>query len=113
MRYDNEMAVARFRKRLESVLEREVDGEVILLDTAADLIHRLNTTASYIWRRCDVANCAEDIASELSGAYDVEGEQALSDVTTTLDALKSLNLISEARESHEAGQGGSRSGEES
>jgi len=105
--------VARFRKRLESVLEREVDGEVILLDTLNDVIHQLNTTASYIWRLCDVANSEGDIASELSGAYDVDREQALRDVTTTLVTLQSLKLIDEARESHEAGQGGSRSGEES
>lgn len=91
-----------FRRRLDSVLEREVDGEVILLDAAADLIHQLNATASYIWRRCDGSNSAREIASELTGAYDVDEEQALRDVNTILDTLRSLNLI-EARESHEAG----------
>jgi hypothetical protein len=33
-------------------MEREVDGEIILLDTESNLVHQLNKTASLIWRKC-------------------------------------------------------------
>ena len=43
------------RRRLKKVVVREVEGEILLLDTGANLIHQLNETASFVWRRCDAA----------------------------------------------------------
>jgi hypothetical protein len=80
------------RKRLEDVVVREVECELLVLDEARSRIHKLNTTASLIWTRCDTSTPSE-IAAELAAAYDVGPEQALMDVMNTLMKLKALSLV--------------------
>jgi hypothetical protein len=84
------------RKRLDSVMVREVDPEVLLLDTEADQIHQLNQTASFIWRRCEEVGSAEELAALVAAQFDVGQDLILKDVIETLDKLRALNLIVEA-----------------
>jgi hypothetical protein len=72
---------------------REVDREILLLDTESDQIHQLNQTASFIWRRCDEAASAEEIAALLATEFEVEEDTALKDVVEVLGKLRALNLI--------------------
>ena len=74
---------------------RDVDHDVLLLDTESDLIHQLNQTASFIWRKCDEAPSVTEIAELLATEFDVEVHIALRDVVETLSRLKALNLIVE------------------
>jgi len=74
---------------------REVDGELLLLDTNSNRIHQLNRTASFIWQRCDDVTSAAELAAELALEFDVEAGQALNDVTETLNTLRSLELVSQ------------------
>jgi hypothetical protein len=87
--------MAGVRRRLDSVLVREVDGELLLLDTSSNRIHQLNRTASFIWRRCDDFGSEAELAAELALEFEVEERQALSDVTETLRTLRSLELVSQ------------------
>ncbi len=83
----------RLRKRLSGVMVCEVDGEVLLLDTASDLIHQLNRTASFIWRKCDEADSAEQIALQLATEFDVAEDTAKQDVARTLSQFRAVNVL--------------------
>jgi coenzyme PQQ synthesis protein D (PqqD) len=87
------MSISSLRKRVDVLTAREFGDEFVLLDTSSNRIHQFNRTASLIWRLCDCAS-PESIAAELVREYDVHEEQALSDVVRTLDAFRSLNLVS-------------------
>ena len=80
------------RKRVDALTVREFGDEFVLLDTGTNRIHQFNRTASHIWRRCDRAS-VESIAAELAQEYDVDEEEALSDVVRTLDTFRSLKLV--------------------
>ena len=80
-------------RRDDAVMVREIDGEVLILDGRSDRIHKLNPTASFIWRRCEQGATAEGIASALAGEFAVDPETALADVVRTLDELRSLDLL--------------------
>ena len=74
-------------------ISREVDGEVLVLDGSAQLIHQLNPTASFIWQRAQEGTAALEIATALAEQYDVELETAHRDVAATLARLRELNLL--------------------
>ena len=74
-------------------ISREVNGETLLLDGRAKLIHQLNPTASFIWQQARSGSEAGEIAAALATQYDVEPETAHRDVTATLAQLTELNLV--------------------
>ena len=84
------------RKRLQNVMVRDIDREVLLLDTESNQIHQLNLTASFIWRKCDEARSTEEMAKLLVQEFDVEEDIALRDVIETVARLRALNLVVEA-----------------
>ena len=88
--------MATLRRRLGAVMVREVDNEVLLLDTESDRIHQLNGIASFIWRWCDEARSPEEIAALVASEFDVDKDVALRDVIETLARLRALNLLTEA-----------------
>lgn len=77
----------------ESLTVREVDGEILVLDTGSNRIHQLNPTASFIWRMCEQGAAPEAIASALAAEFAVDERTALEDVVKTLADLRSLNLL--------------------
>jgi hypothetical protein len=83
----------RYRRR-SGLIARELEDEVVVLDPASDLIHRLNPTASIIWRNCESAS-PEEIAATLAKAFEVEEDEALRDVRETLDRFRALGLLTE------------------
>ena len=72
---------------------REVDQEVLLLDTESNLIHKLNQTASFIWRKLDQVPSPDDIARMLAKEFEVEEHVAAQDVNSTLEKLLQLRLV--------------------
>ena len=74
-------------------MEREVDGEILLLDIESDQIHQLNRTASFIWRKCDELGSVDRIATVLATEFDVEEHAAIKDVSDTVDRLRALKLV--------------------
>jgi hypothetical protein len=77
---------------------REVDSELLLLDTEADRIHQLNRTASFIWQRCDGDQSADEIAQMIATEFAVDSKTAMRDVVDTLGKLQALNLVAEVPE---------------
>ena len=85
--------LTRMQKRGQGLTVREVDGEVVVLDTESDQIHQLNRTASFIWRNCAEVTSANELAILLATEFDVEEHIALKDVIETLSTLRALRLI--------------------
>jgi Coenzyme PQQ synthesis protein D (PqqD) len=81
--------------RRPDLLTRVTDGEALILDRAAGKIHRLNTTASYIWNECDGRSAAE-IAVRMLAHFDTTADLVLSDVEATLADFRCLGLVHDA-----------------
>lgn len=72
---------------------RDLDSDLLLLDTIADQIHQLNPTASFIWRHVDEAPSTARLAGLVAEAYDVDEQVAQRDVHEALERFRALNLI--------------------
>ena len=83
------------RRRVEGIVVRQIRGEVLALDVAAERIHYLNQTASFIWEQYEHGASREEIAAELVRRFDVSLEVAAGDVTRTLQSLFDLKLLAE------------------
>lgn len=70
-----------------------LDGETLVLDRAAEQIHQLNRTASFIWAQCDGRRTVSEIVAELARCFDVNHETAREAVQTTLRQLHDLGLV--------------------
>jgi hypothetical protein len=80
-------------KLREGLVVREVDGETVILDRSAGHLHTLNATATFIWQQMDGRKTPEDIAHELSQAFDIETRVAERDVATLIEDLKDRQLV--------------------
>ncbi len=85
----------KLRRKQGPVLVREMESDLLLLDAESDQIHQLNSTARFIWQRCDGKQSAEEIADLLASEFAVELRVALKDVIETLGKLQALNLLVE------------------
>ena len=88
--------MTRIRRRADGILEREVVGDMLLLDAETGLIHQLNETAGFIWRNCADAISVAAIAELLANTFDVEEDTALRDVTEAVRRMRELRLVVEA-----------------
>ena len=77
------------------VSSRIVDGEVVVLDHANEQIHKLNTTAGFVWNHLDGIVSVERVAAELTQHFEVDEQRALMDVRTIVAQLKDLGLVTE------------------
>ena len=66
---------------------------MLLLDTVADRIHRLNSTAGRIWDKLENGDPDEDIVQALCNEFDVSADQARTDVAATLREFREQGLI--------------------
>jgi Coenzyme PQQ synthesis protein D (PqqD) len=77
----------------DRTISREVNGETLVLDGRAKLIHQLNPTATFILQQAQNGSTAGEIAAALAEEYEVDLETAHRDVAATLARLKELDLI--------------------
>jgi coenzyme PQQ synthesis protein D (PqqD) len=80
-------------KRRSDLSIQTVEDETIVLDHAAKQIHQLNTTASFIWQRCDGQHTVRDIADELTRAFDIDRDAAHDAVMGSLRQFNDLGLL--------------------
>lgn len=76
------------------MIVREVDREVLILDTVSNHIHQLNHTASIVWRMRREGSAEQAIAAALVQDFAIDEARALTDVHDVLQRLESLNLLS-------------------
>jgi Coenzyme PQQ synthesis protein D (PqqD) len=84
---------ARSPRRRADVQARGLEGEMVLLDVARQLIHQLNPTASFIWTRCDGDRSLAEIAAQVADMFGVDPETAIRDVTKTVAHFRALQLL--------------------
>ena len=71
----------------------DADGELIVLDKDAGKVHQLNRSAALVWQGLSEGLATDEIAVKLTNAFDVEHENAVSDVQTSITELRELGLL--------------------
>jgi hypothetical protein len=69
-----------------------IDGESVVIDLPRRRVLGLNPTGSFIWARINQAS-EEEIAVELAREFDVEEEQARSDVRAFITRLSDRGFL--------------------
>jgi Coenzyme PQQ synthesis protein D (PqqD) len=89
-------------ERNTTILWRELDGEAVLLSPTAGCSYNLNQVGTLIWKLLDGKHTPNDISQAICEAYEVEEEQALSDVETIIADMRANDLLNEVPVSHSA-----------
>ena len=78
--------------RSNETISQVVGDELLLLEQQVGRLHHLNSTAAWIYARCD-GRTSESIATELSQNYGVDPSIAKRDLDTVARQLAQLGLI--------------------
>lgn len=87
------MPVPDYPQQRDNIHTRVVDGETIILDRQQNLIHQLNSTATYVWKRCDGNTPLLRIATQLTEEFDVSQETATRDLATVIQHFHDVHLL--------------------
>ena len=82
--------------RGQDIIERDFQGESVLLDLNTGLYFSLNSVGSFVWRLLDGSRTARDIAEHLSANYDVDPDTAARDTEELIRDLLDQRLIQTA-----------------
>jgi len=87
-------------KKKDTVVSREIAGEFFLVPVRGRLadmqkIFTLNPVARYIWHKLDKDKSLEDIRNGVMSVFDVEKEEAASDIGEFIGELIEEDLIKE------------------
>lgn len=82
--------------RREGIITKEVDGELLIYDSARDKAHCLNTSAAAIWKLCDGCTSIPHIARSVSKSLRVPVEEIM--VLLALRLLSANHLLAEGYE---------------
>lgn len=80
-------------KTRPDLLVEVVEDDLLVLDRAAGRIHKLNPSASIVWRAIERGSDSASIAAELSETYDIALETATRDTRKILSKFASLSMI--------------------
>ena len=80
----------------------ELDGEVVLYDPAAHVLHRLNPEAAAVWAACDGPSTLNEIIGAIDQAYAGSRHVIARDVAVVIDRLRQLGLLQEAPDEGDA-----------
>ena len=82
------------KPRHSPTVEKEaIDSELIVLDTQAGQVHKLNSTAAMIFELCDGSRSPEQIATFIADACEQPQDLVLEDVEKALATFLELKLI--------------------
>ncbi len=73
---------------------REIDGSVVIISPERSMVHELNPTASFIWKKVDGKRTTDEIAEQVAAEFDVTRESALADVYELAESLVANRLVS-------------------
>ncbi len=95
--------VKRVYAKSEDIVEREIDGEIIIVPVTSgigdleDELFSLNDVGRDIWVRLDGKRDVAKIIEELLEIYEGEKETITADVLAFLEELKKRNIITEVK----------------
>ena len=79
--------------RREDVHVREIDGELVILDSRNERMHSLNAVAAFIFEQVDGRRSEADIWHEVVAYFEVSPDVAEKDTRQCLVQLKELGLV--------------------
>ncbi|HKR61387.1 MAG TPA: PqqD family protein [Pyrinomonadaceae bacterium] len=98
MRQASEMIMPRARKN--GLVVKGLNDEVLVYDLERDKAHSLNSSAAFIWKKCNGRRTVEEVAQALSKEFKVPADAQT--VWLALDQLSKFHLL-EAKVSRPAG----------
>jgi Coenzyme PQQ synthesis protein D (PqqD) len=87
--------VARLRLRPDALEWREIEGEVIALDSSAATYLAGNATATRLWRALSEGTTRASLISTLTEEFGIDAARAGADVDAFLRELRSRDLLSD------------------
>ena len=72
---------------------REIDGKTVIISPSDSVMHELNETGSFLWKRLDGKHSVAELAALLTEEYDVGPQVALADTEALLDQLAAQKLL--------------------
>ena len=72
---------------------REIDGQTVIISPADSVLHQLNETGSFIWKRLDGKHSTGAIAALLAEEYEVAPEVARADTEALVEKLYAQQLL--------------------
>lgn len=72
---------------------REIEDEIVIISPADNVMHELNDTGSFLWKKIDGKRSVADLARLLAEIYDVTAQTALEDTQVLLSELLSRKLV--------------------
>jgi Coenzyme PQQ synthesis protein D (PqqD) len=70
-----------------------LDGEVVLYDPTASVVHRLNPAAAAVWAACDGTASLQGITSAIEDAYSGPPGEIARDVPAVIARFRQLGLL--------------------
>ncbi|HET6668891.1 MAG TPA: PqqD family protein [Pyrinomonadaceae bacterium] len=98
MKQANEKVMPRARKA--GLVVKGLDDEVLVYDLERDKAHSLNSSAAFIWKKCNGRRTVGEVAQALSREFKVPADEQT--VWLALDQLSKFNLL-EAKVTRPAG----------
>jgi coenzyme PQQ synthesis protein D (PqqD) len=89
MRQANEKIMPRARKA--GLVVKGLDDEVLVYDLERDKAHSLNSSAAFIWKKCNGRRTVGEVAEALSREFKVPADHQT--VWLALDQLSKFNLL--------------------
>ena len=80
-------------KAREHVLWREIDGEIVLLDTKKGLYYGIEGTGTQIWRHMQENITLQQIMDAIANEVDVQKETLINDIRRFSEKLMKAGLI--------------------
>jgi hypothetical protein len=81
-----------FRKSAD-VIERQLEGEAVLLDLKTGIYYSLDPVGSRVWELVDGSKSLDSIARLITGEYDIGHGQALEDMRELMADLLDEGLV--------------------
>ena len=80
-------------RRREGLTAVSLDGETVLYDRSLRAVHRLNSSASFIWQLCDGSRTVEEITALVAGTFERTPKEISPDVIGAMADLASAGLL--------------------
>ena len=79
--------------RREEIMERQVGKEQMLYDVVGRVVHVLNETAYFIWKRCDGQHTIEEIVKEACAESSTAEDVIRQDVEECMALFRQKGLL--------------------
>ena len=82
-----------YPRRVDAILDYEVQRDLALYDPRSDIVHMLNLTASIVWDLCDGTRSVQQIAQELAEIYGMDAPRLETDVRQIIAEFHDTGVI--------------------